>query len=243
MDYWAAVMQDDVYLIAAEGWQEAAKPRGIIQDKERKIKEEADLTVGKQKYKTDLIPPDLIIDHYFQQEKQQLEQLQAKHESLSHELNEYTEEHATDEGLLADVLNDKGNVTKGAVQDRLKELGKTPDEEFLEEHQALTHVLQLTEQEAKAKKAVNDHQKDLDKKVLAQYDKLTEEEIKTLVVDHKWFANIQKGIQSEVTGLIQQLTTRIQTLHERYAIPLPDLEQSVTDYSQKVEEHLKKMGV
>src|SRR5438128_1463725 len=31
MDYWAATMQDDVYLIAGDGWVEAAKPRGIIE--------------------------------------------------------------------------------------------------------------------------------------------------------------------------------------------------------------------
>ena len=29
MDYWDETMQDDVYLIAADGWVEAAKPRGI----------------------------------------------------------------------------------------------------------------------------------------------------------------------------------------------------------------------
>jgi type I restriction enzyme M protein len=36
MDYWAEVMQDDVYLIAAEGWSEAAKPRAVIDDKEKR---------------------------------------------------------------------------------------------------------------------------------------------------------------------------------------------------------------
>ena len=39
MDYWDEVMQDDVYLIAMGGWMEAAKPRGIIEDKEKKIRE------------------------------------------------------------------------------------------------------------------------------------------------------------------------------------------------------------
>ena len=43
MDYWDEVMQDDVYLIADDGWAEAAKPRGIIEDKEKKIKRDAGL--------------------------------------------------------------------------------------------------------------------------------------------------------------------------------------------------------
>ena len=36
MDYWDEVMQDDVYLIVADGWTRAAKPRSIIDDKEKK---------------------------------------------------------------------------------------------------------------------------------------------------------------------------------------------------------------
>ena len=55
MDYWDEVMQDDVYLIASDGWVEAAKPRAIIEDKEKKIKETPDLTIKRKKYKMDQI--------------------------------------------------------------------------------------------------------------------------------------------------------------------------------------------
>ena len=37
MDYWDEAMQDDVHLIAAEGWVEAARPRGIIEDREKNL--------------------------------------------------------------------------------------------------------------------------------------------------------------------------------------------------------------
>jgi type I restriction enzyme M protein len=47
MDYWRETMQDDVYLIVGDGWIEAAKPRGIIEDKERKIKETPDLSAAR----------------------------------------------------------------------------------------------------------------------------------------------------------------------------------------------------
>ena len=47
MDYWDEVMQDDVYLIAADGWVEAAKPREVIQDKQ--VKETPDLVIKKKK--------------------------------------------------------------------------------------------------------------------------------------------------------------------------------------------------
>jgi hypothetical protein len=39
MDYWAETMQDDCYLITADGWREAAKPRLVVDDKNKKAKE------------------------------------------------------------------------------------------------------------------------------------------------------------------------------------------------------------
>lgn len=66
MDYWRETMQDDVYMIAGDGWMEAAKPRGIIEDK---IKETPDLIIGRKKYKMDLVPPALIVARYFGEER------------------------------------------------------------------------------------------------------------------------------------------------------------------------------
>src|SRR5690606_13509924 len=96
MDYWADVMQDDVYLISVEGWQEAARPRGVIENKERKIKEEPDLTIGRgkkaKKYKLDLIPPVLVITRYFADRQARLEELRAEHDTATRELEEFIEE-------------------------------------------------------------------------------------------------------------------------------------------------------
>ena len=83
MDYWNEVMQNDVYLIAADGWMEAAKPRGIIEDKEKKIKETSDLTIKRKKYKMDLIPPPLVVARYFAAEQAAIEVLQVNVDSLA----------------------------------------------------------------------------------------------------------------------------------------------------------------
>src|SRR5699024_10243954 len=60
MSYWHEIMNDDVYLILADGWSQAAMPRKTIEDKQRKLVETPDLTLGtgrsRQKYKMDLIP-------------------------------------------------------------------------------------------------------------------------------------------------------------------------------------------
>ncbi len=247
MDYWDEVMQDDVYLIASDGWGEAAKPREVIQSKQ--VKETPDLVIKKRKYKMDLIPPALIVARYFVDEQDVIEMLAAKQATAASALEEYIEEHTGEDGLLADAVNDSGNITASSVKARLKAL--TPDLTTLhetqddndDEHDALEHCLSLLDAKSKAEKAVKDAQLALDEQVLAHYATLTEDEIKTLVVEDKWFANIHAAIESEVQRLTQVLTARVQELEERYAQPLPDLEQAVEAFSVKVEAHLRKMGV
>ena len=120
MDYWDEVMQDDVYLIGTDGWVEAAKPREVIQD--RQMKETPDLVIKKSKYKMDLIPPVLIVARYFVDAQGAIEALQAKQAVAVQTLEEYIEEHASENGLLADATNDSGNITASSVKARLKAL-------------------------------------------------------------------------------------------------------------------------
>lgn len=241
MDYWNEVMQDDVYLIAADGWGEAAKPRGIVEDKDKKIKETPDLTIKRRKYKMDLIPPGLIVARYFADEQAAIEELQAQQEAATRELEEFIEEHTGEEGLLEDAVNDKGKVTKGSVTERLKAIRY--ERESDEEHDALKHCQTLIETEAEAAKVVKEAQARLDEQVLARYGALTEPEIKTLVVEDKWFASIRSAIEGEVHRLTQQLAGRVKELEERYVRPLPELEREVEAFGAKVEGHLKRMGI
>ena len=168
MDYWADVMQDDVYLIAADGWQEAARPRGVIVNKERKIKEEPDLVIGSgrkaKKYKLDLIPPALVIARFFADEQARLEALQAEQETATRELEEFIEEQDGEEDPLSEVKNDKGKVTKTEIPKRLKALKGEPDSE--EEIAALKQCKKLMDAEADAKKAVKEAEAELDRAVL-----------------------------------------------------------------------------
>ncbi len=241
MDYWAEVMQDDVYLIAADGWLEAAKPRGIVEDKERKIKEAPDLTIGRKKYKMDLVPPVLTAARYFPTEQATIEALEAQQEAAVRELEEFAEEHSGEEGLLAEALNDKGKVTKDGVKARLKALEDEAESD--DERDALTRCLALIEAESGAAKAVKEAEGALNEKVLARYCKLTEAEIKTLVVEDKWLASLRAAVEGEVHRLTQRLAGRVKELEERYAQPLPALEREVESFGTKVEGHLKKMGL
>ena len=70
-------------------------------------------------------------------------------------------------------------------------------------------------------------QKDMEAKVAAKYGKLTEDEIKALVVEDKWLATLAAAVQSELDRVSQALTGRIRQLAERYATPLPQLTSEV----------------
>ena len=72
---------------------------------------------------------------------------------------------------------------------------------------------------------------------------LTEDEIKTLVVDDKWMPTLRQAIASEMDRISQRLTQRIKELAERYEMPLPELDREVEELTAKVEGHLKRMGL
>jgi len=240
MDYWSEIMQDDVYLIAADGWVEAAKPRAVIEDKERKIKETPDLTVGRKKYKMDLVPPALIVARYFAREQAEIDELRSAFVKASSEFEEFVEEHSGEEGLLADALDDKGKITKAGVKERLKAL--EVERESDEDREALTRCLSLIEAASEAGAAVKEAQVALDAMVLAKYGELTEGDIKTLVIEDKWFVSIREAIEAEVHRLTQHLGERIRQLAVRYATPLPQLTDEVAALAARVDGHLKKMG-
>ena len=82
----------------------------------------------------------------------------------------------------------------------------------------------------------------LDGQTYAQYPKLTDVEIKTLVVDEKWFAALDAAIYGEMGRISQQLTQRVKELSERYEVPLPRMLKRVSKMEAKVNRHLETMG-
>ncbi len=249
MDYWHETMQDDVYLIAGDGWRGAAKPRGIIEDKKRKLNETPDLIVKRRKYKLDLIPPELVVKRYFATEQSEIEELQTKREAAARELEEFIEAHSGEEGPLEDALTDKGKATKASVTARLRALRaeagglKRREQEQDEEQQALEQCLALLATEAAAAKATREAQATLDALTLDQYAKLGETEIKQLVIEDKWLAAIESALDAELQNLTTTLAARLEQIEQRYARPLPEIERDVESHGRKVAGHLAKMGI
>ena len=116
------------------------------------------------------------------------------------------------------------------------------DADAAEERKVLNDYIALVEKESATSAKVKAAQDALMAKVAAKYGKLTEDEIKTLVVDDKWLATIAAAVQGELDRVSQRLTGRIRELSDRYVTPLPQLTGEVATLAARVEEHLKKMG-
>ncbi len=247
MDYWAETMQDDCYLIAADGWKAGAQPREIRQVKNKESKliwpESHDYKKGKRRFKSDLIPATILIARYFTAERDAIEAIEVELAAIEQQLDENKEEQGGEEGLLAEAFDRDGDSWKFSAKGlkaRLKEIGKDPDD--ADERKALEDYSALLDKQADAKARLKAAQEDLDAKLDAKYPKLTEDDIKTLVVDDKWLATLAAAVQGELDRVSQTLTGRIRQLAERYATPLPQLTFEVATLASRVDEHLTKMG-
>jgi type I restriction enzyme M protein len=212
MTYWTDTMQDDVYMIASDGW----------------------------KANSELIPPQLIINRYFGVDQQAIEQLEAASEEIVAKMEMMDEEHGGEGGLLEEAKNEKGKITKASIKVRLKDIFAEPDTE--DERTLLNTYLDLLEQETEAKRKVKNAQKALEAKVTAKYKALSEDEVKMLVVEDKWLATLVSDVQNELNRISQALTERVKELAERYATPLPKLSEDVEVLTSKVNAHLERMG-
>lgn len=221
MSYWTETMQDDVYMIVQDGWQA----------------------------NSDLIPHYLIVNRYFASEQARLERLEAERDNITREREELEEEHGGDGGLFEDAKakNENGKLNRLGAQLRIKDIRSDQllsggDEDVRAELDALEKYLALIEREAKASKKVRDARAELDRKVYEKYGELTEDEVKTLVIDDKWMHTLDAAVRTELERIAQNLTGRIKTLAERYETPLSQLDAGAKDLTAKVEAHLDKMG-
>jgi len=252
MDYWAETMQDDVYLIAADGWK--AEPTRII-EKDKK---------GREKDKgwtCDLVPKSLIVARFFADEQAAIEAQRARVEAISAALAELEEEHGGDEGHLGGLEK----IAKAEVAARLKEIEKEAtavrkaagkkvakvaeavvpyraEGEEKTEVEVLLEWLNLNTAEAAGKRAIREAEDELDRFAYDKYPSLSEDEVKTLVVDDKWLATLDTAIHGEIDRIEQALNGRVKELAERYEAPLPEMTGRVAQLEEKVAAHLQRMG-
>lgn len=127
MNYWNAKLQDDVYVIKASGYEAGREIEYVYAKKKAKNESGDTITVDDtskvKSFDGALIPRELIESVYFADELSAINALLEQSAALESELDEMREEESGDDGLLKEVLNDKGDsIPKAKLNVRIKEL-------------------------------------------------------------------------------------------------------------------------
>ena len=236
MNYWSETMQDDCYLIAANGWKaELYTPQPTAKKKDAKPKEKK--ASAPEDVACDLLPVSIVVVEYFAKEKRLISASEELLSDKENQLNELLEEHADDafdEDNFADNKLSDGNVKK-----RIKTLDKKTD---ADEIAVLTQYLKLKEDISLTKKTLKTLKYNLLTALMVKYADLTEDDIKRLVIEKKWFAALSARLDSEMQRIGQQLTSKVSALAERYEQTLPEIDAAIADLEAKVAAHLTQMG-
>ena len=226
MDYWAATMQDDCYIIAADGWV-ARTSRILETDKKGKTKDKG--------WTCDLVPKPYIVARYFAKEQAEIDARQAELDATEASMVELEEEHGGEEGILGGLEK----INRVEITARLREI--KGDKEAKDETAVLDDWLKLDAKATEVRRDLRQKEATLDLLAYNKYPQLTENEVKTLVVDDKWLAALTSAIRGELDRISQDLTGRVRQLAERYATPLPQIADEVAALTTRVDEHCKKM--
>ncbi len=226
MTYWMETMQDDCYLIVGDDWKAGNE-----------------VEYKKKEFEGKLIPKSILISRYFDSQQKAIDQLESDRDAIAAQIEALEEEHNSEEGMFSalDKVN-KANVNAElrTVKEELKLDKKNP--ELLEKKKVYELYVTLCEDQSDLNKKLKEAKAELDKKLLAKYAALTENEIKQLVADDKWIGTIEHTVKNEMQRISQRLTQRIKELADRYESPLPIITDEVKQWEKKVNKHLVKMG-
>ena len=231
MNYWAETMQDDVYMIMADGWKLNLRPK-LKEDK--KEKEMVPVVVKTwNDLESDLLPVEYIVNRFCKSELEACDELSASIAFMENEVTSLVEENDD----VFDTKNfEKEKVNLASVKKRAK-VTKGEEQARLIEWLDLQNAIKA--EKAKLKEA-NDK---LLSRVKEEYDLLTQNEMKVKnLVKEKWVNAISTRIESELSRSIEQLKGQLSAISDRYDQTLPSIDQEVEDYESRVNAHLAQMG-
>lgn len=244
LNYWIEVMQDDCYMVTNDGWtypQVRAVKRKETTDKKSKEKKVKESACMYDEIVCDLLPVDIVLQAFFGNEVAAINQLVAELEAQQSAMDEVVEQNAElfdfDGGDNADAEKSIKPAEVKKVIKNAKTNGTTHDE-----LEVLKQWIALSDSKEQTAKALKQQRSALTEAVVAKYAVLTEDEVKNLVVEHKWLSSIVGGCQALMQQVTHRITADVVALAERYESTLPELAQSTAAYEAEVNDYLKQMG-
>ncbi|MDE5631071.1 MAG: N-6 DNA methylase, partial [Bacilli bacterium] len=236
LNYWNEKLQDDVFVIKNYGYE-----AGREIEFEYEIKKGVENKNKIKSFNGGIIPKEIIENEYFTAELNEIDKLIESSEIISLELSEMIEEESREDGLLNEVLNDKGdNISKKNLNSRMKEIKNKKSAK--EEYEALCKYFEKQNEKDSIDKKVKVLRKELDDKVCEKYSKLSIEEVKHLLFDLKWMSKIENDINELVEQSLNNLSSRVVMIAKRYEYTLKDIEHETDNSRKAVVVALERMG-
>ena len=244
--YWNEIMNDDVLIIKQNGFEfakniefqykESKKKKNDDETKEVKLDKQ---TIG---FNGVLIPKELIINKFFQKERNAIEEINNQILKYDEEIETMIND-AEEDSSLYDIIVD-GKIKENDLKAKIKELEKEADikGDNKDDYDLLLKYLKCVEDRKENTKELKSKEKELEDIVLKKYDKLTLDEIKELLINRKWLDNIEKGLIDYYQTLSEKLTEGIETIVDRYEDTLIDIEDKLKNDEKLVLKDLKTMG-
>lgn len=230
MNYWHSTMQDDCYLISRDGWKVELCCETLATDKKSKeVKFVAKKNPTFHDYNCDLLPVYIVVSRYFKAEHDAVLKAEERVAQLNSDIEQMEEEYA-------ETLD----YTNAELKKTLKNLEKTaPGHEDIK---VIRDYLALADKLKEAKKAAKTAITELTTLIVKKYPKLTENEIKDMVVNDKWHTFIVGEAINEAMRVSYKIEEQVTALADRYARRLADIDASVRSLEDRVNSHLAKMG-
>ncbi len=237
LNYWNDVMQDDVYLITGDGWDIGKTfVRGYKEGKKDKDgNTKKTVIAGLAGLEGAIIPVPLLIKTFFADDAERLSLLRTELENIESDREQILEENSGDDGIMNDILNDKGNVDKKKLS-KIFETATGEDIAVFERY----NVLLIAESDIK--KEIKNIEEVLERKVQKIYPELSVDQIKDIVINKKWLHDIGGMVTELMHKLSNNLTTTVKQTADRYDRTLTDIESDVKALESRVAKHLKTMG-
>ena len=248
--YWNETMNDDVLLIIQDelGYN-LAKITDDIKEEPKESKKAKKDSAKERKPKEPkiigwegrLIPKQIVLDAFFALEQKEIEKAEEKLSQTESEFEEFIENNSDENGYFTDYMGDDEKIDSKKITSRVKLLTKEKKTQN-EEYKILNNYVDYESSIKSQKKHITELKKVLDDNCRNRYETFTDEEIKDLLVNRKWYKAIDDGIQNLYITVANHLTKRIVELYERYENTLSELNTKLAEEEKVVFGHLTQMG-
>lgn len=248
--YWNETMNDDVLLIIQDelGYNLAKITDDIKEEPKESKKAKKDSAKEKKPkepkiigWEGRLIPKQIVLDAFFALEQKEIEKAEEKLSQTESEFEEFIENNSDENGYFTDYMGDDEKIDSKKISSRVKLLTKEKKTQN-EEYKILNNYVDYESSIKSQKKHITELKKVLDDNCRNRYETFTDEEIKDLLVNRKWYKAIDDGIQNLYITVANHLTKRIVELYERYENTLSELNTKFAEEEKVVFGHLTQMG-